>query len=133
MIALILIFGGAYNGKLSFVKEKFNITEDDIYTINDELNSIDIDFTKSVINKFHKFIYKLSLKGIDATEYMIKNKELFKDKIIICDDISQGIVPLKKEDRMWRENTGKCLQYISKTSKTVYRVFCGIATVLKDE
>ena len=133
MIALILIFGGAYNGKLSFVKEKFNITEDDIYTINDELNSIDIDFTKSVINKFHKFIYKLSLKGIDAIEYMIKNKELFKDKIIICDDISQGIVPLKKEDRMWRENTGKCLQYISKTSKTVYRVFCGIATVLKDE
>ncbi|WP_294186832.1 bifunctional adenosylcobinamide kinase/adenosylcobinamide-phosphate guanylyltransferase [uncultured Clostridium sp.] len=133
MIALILIFGGAYNGKVSFVKEKFNITEEDIYTINDELNSIDIDFTKSVINKFHKFIYKLSLKGIDATEYMIKNKELFKEKIIICDDISQGIVPLKKEDRMWRENTGKCLQYISKTSKTVYRVFCGIATVLKDE
>ena len=130
---MILIFGGAYNGKLNFVKEKFNITEEDIYTINDELNSIDIDFTKSVINKFHKFIYKLSLKGIDATEYMIKNKELFKDKIIICDDISQGIVPLKKEDRMWRENTGKCLQYISKTSKTVYRVFCGIATVLKDE
>ena len=130
---MILIFGGAYNGKLSFVKEKYNVTEDDIYTINDELNSMDIDFTKSVINGFHKFIYKLSLKGIDATEYMMKNKELFKDKIIICDDISQGIVPLKKEDRIWRENTGKCLQYISKTSKTVYRVFCGIATVLKDE
>ncbi|MDU5105608.1 bifunctional adenosylcobinamide kinase/adenosylcobinamide-phosphate guanylyltransferase [Clostridium sp.] len=130
---MILIFGGAYNGKLSFVKEKFNITEDEIYTINDELNNMDIDFTKSVINEFHKFIYKLSLKGIDATEYMMKNKELFKDKIIICDDISQGIVPLKKEDRMWRENTGKCLQYISKTSKTVYRVFCGIAMVLKDE
>ncbi|MFU7514436.1 bifunctional adenosylcobinamide kinase/adenosylcobinamide-phosphate guanylyltransferase [Clostridium sp. HCS.1] len=130
---MILIFGGAYNGKLSFVKEKFNITEDEIYTINDELNNMDIDFTKSVINGFHKFIYKLSLKGIDATEYMMKNKELFKDKIIICDDISQGIVPLKREDRMWRENTGKCLQYISKTSKTVYRVFCGIAMVLKDE
>ena len=130
---MILIFGGAYNGKLSFVKEKFNITEDEIYTINDELNNMDIDFTKSVINGFHKFIYKLSLKGIDATEYMMKNKELFKDKIIICDDISQGIVPLKREDRMWRENTGKCIQYISKTSKTVYRVFCGIAMVLKDE
>lgn len=130
---MILIFGGAYNGKLSFAKEKFNITEDEIYTINDELNNMDIDFTKSVINGFHKFIYKLSLKGIDATEYMMKNKELFKDKIIICDDISQGIVPLKREDRMWRENTGKCIQYISKTSKTVYRVFCGIAMVLKDE
>ncbi|MCF0149293.1 MAG: bifunctional adenosylcobinamide kinase/adenosylcobinamide-phosphate guanylyltransferase [Clostridium sp.] len=130
---MILIFGGAYNGKLNFAKEKFNIHDDRIYTINDELNNLDIDLSKDIINEFHKFIYKLSLKGIDATEYMVNNKELFKDKIIICDDISQGIVPLKKEDRLWRENTGKCLQYISKNSKMVYRVFCGIATVIKNE
>lgn len=130
---MILIFGGAYSGKLSFVKEKFNIKEDEIFTVNNDLNSIDIDYSKTVINGFHKLIYKLSLKGIDATEYIIKNNELFKDKIIICDDISQGIVPLKKEDRIWRENTGKCLQYISNNSKAVYRVFCGIATVIKNE
>lgn len=130
---MILIFGGAYNGKLSFAKEKFNIKEDKIFTVNDELNSLDIDYSKDVINEFHKFIYKLSLKGIDATEYIINNKELFKDKIIICDDISQGIVPLKREDRIWRENTGKCLQYISENSKNVYRVFCGIATEIKNE
>lgn len=130
---MILIFGGAYNGKLKFAKEKFNIKENEVFTINDELNSVDIDYSKNVINGFHKFIYKLSLKNIDATEYMMENKEYFKDKIIICDDISQGIVPLKKEDRIWRENTGKCLQYISENSKIVYRVFCGIATVIKDE
>ncbi len=130
---MILIYGGAYNGKLSFVKEKFNINENKIFQVNDDLNSLDIDFSKDVINGFHKFIYKLSLKNIDAREYIINNKELFKDKIIICDDISQGIVPLKREDRIWRENTGKCLQYISKNSKAVYRVFCGIATVIKNE
>ena len=28
---MIVIFGGAYCGKLNFVKEKFNILEDDIY------------------------------------------------------------------------------------------------------
>ena len=27
---MVLVFGGAYNGKLDFVKEKFSINEDDI-------------------------------------------------------------------------------------------------------
>lgn len=130
---MILVFGGAYNGKLSFVKEKFNIKEDEIFIVNDELNDIDIDYSKKVIYGFHKFIYKLSLKNIDATDFIVENIKFFKDKIIISDDISQGIVPLKKEDRIWRENTGKCLQYISNNSKSVYRIFCGIPTVIKNE
>lgn len=132
-MALILVFGGAYNGKLGFVKDKFNIKEENIFTVNDELNDIYIDYSKKVINDFHKFTYKLSLKNIDAIDFIMENSESFKDKIIICDDISQGIVPLKKEDRLWRENTGKCLQYLSNNSKRVYRVFCGIPTVIKDE
>ena len=130
---MILVFGGAYNGKLSFVKEKFNISDKDIFTINDDLKVLSIDFSKKVINNFHKFMYKLSLEKIDAIDYIVKNQELFKDKIIVCDDISQGIVPLKKEDRFWRENTGRCLQYISSNSKAIYRVFCGIPMVIKDE
>ena len=56
---------------------------------------------------------------------------MFKDKIIICDDISEGIVPLKKEDRLWREVTGKLLQEISKEANEVYRVFCGIPMEIK--
>lgn len=132
-MALILVLGGAYNGKLSFVKDKFKIKEEDIFTVNDELNDIYIDYSKKVINAFHKFTYKLSLKNIDAINFILENTEFFKDKIIICDDISQGIVPLKIEDRIWRENTGKCLQYISNNSNIVYRVFCGIPMVIKDE
>ena len=130
---MILVFGGAYNGKLNFVKEKFNISNEDIFTVNNDLKDFNIDFSRKVINNFHKFIYKLSLENIDALEYIIKNLGLFENKIIVCDDISQGIVPLKKEDRFWRENTGRCLQYISEKSETVYRVFCGIPTVIKDE
>ncbi len=130
---MILVIGGAYNGKLGFVKDKFNIEEEDIFIINDDLNDIYIDYSKKVINAFQKFTYKLSLKNIDALDFILENRESFKDKIIICDDISQGIVPLKKEERFWRENTGKCLQYISNNSNIVYRVFCGIPMVIKDE
>ena len=83
---MILIFGGAYNGKLKFVKSEFDIKE---------------------------------------------NIEKLKGKIIICDEISAGIVPLEKKDRVWREDTGKTLQYISKHSDKVFRVFLGYETRIK--
>ena len=129
---MILVFGGAYNGKLSFVKEKFNISDEEVLTLNN-IDDIELDFSKKVINKFQNLTYKMSLENQDPLKYILENESLFKDKIIISDDICEGIVPLKKEDRIWRENTGKCLQYLSKNSKEVYRVFCGIPMVIKDE
>ena len=130
---MILVFGGAYNGKLDFVKEKFNIHNDDVFNVNDDLKDLEIDYSKKVINKFHKLTYKFSLENKNLLQFIIENKELFKDKIIISDDISEGIDPLKKEDRTWRESNGKCLQYISKNSSEVFRVFCGIPMVIKSE
>ena len=125
---MVLVFGGAYNGKLDFVKEQFNVSEDDIFYCG--VN--EIDFSKKVICGLHKFTYNNILKDISSLQYIKENINLFKDKIIISDDISSGIVPLKKEDRMWREETGRCLQYLSKESLYVYRIFCGIPTIIKD-
>lgn len=127
---MILVFGGAYNGKLEFVKEKFNIEDEEIFNIN---NSLEIDFSKKVIRNFHKFTYNISLSDENILSYLENNINLFEDKIIISDDISEGIVPLKKEERIWREANGKALQYIAKNSNKVYRIFCGIPTVIKDE
>lgn len=125
---MILVFGGAYNGKKDFIKEKFNINEEDIFYCSDG----EIDFSKKVICGLHKFTYNNTLKNKSSLEYIKENINLFKDKIIISDEISSGIVPLKKEDRMWREETGRCLQYLSKESSCVYRIFCGIPTIIKD-
>ena len=109
-------------------KEKFNINEDDIFYCG--VN--EIDFSKKVICGFHRFTYENILKDINSLQYIKENINFFKDKIIISDEISSGIVPLKKEDRMWREETGRCLQYLSKESSCVYRIFCGIPTIIKD-
>ena len=125
---MVLVFGGAYNGKLDFVKEKFSINEDDIFYCG--VN--EIDFSKKVICGFHRFTYENILKDINSLQYIKENINFFKDKIIISDEISSGIVPLKKEERMWREETGRCLQYLSKEASCVYRIFCGIPTIIKD-
>ena len=114
-----LYFGGAYNGKLRLIKEKFNIDENDIFFCGEG----EIDFSKKVICGIHMFIYNEVINGRDAMEFFKKNIEVFKDKIIISDDLSSGIVPLKKEDRKWREETGKVLQFLTSKSNKVTRVF----------
>ena len=31
---MILVFGGAFNGKLGFVKEEFEVSEEDIFSVS---------------------------------------------------------------------------------------------------
>lgn len=124
-----LYFGGAYNGKLKYVKETFNIDGVDIFFCSEN----NIDFSKKVICGIDKLIYFNSINKKESLSYFMENLSKLKDKIIICDEISSGIVPLKKEERYWREETGRVLQLLTKESDYVCRIFCGLPMVLKDE
>ena len=124
---MILIFGGAYNGKLEFAKEKYDFKDEDIFFCKDE----SLNFTRRVVCGLHVFTQQCVLKNVNPLEIIKDNTEKLKDKIIICDEIGSGIVPLKKEDRMWREETGRVLQYLSRNAHEVYRVFAGLSEKLK--
>lgn len=124
-----LYFGGAYNGKLKYVKETFNINNEDIFFCSDE----SIDFSRKVICGIDKLIYYNAVNEKESLTFFKENLEKLMDKIIICDEISSGIVPLKKEERFWREEVGRVLQLLSKKSNYVCRIFCGLPMVLKDE
>lgn len=123
-----LIFGGAYNGKLNYVKESFDVEDEDICMVQDSL-----DLSKSVLYGIHQFIYENALKGQETLPLIQQYTPFLKHKIIVCDEISSGIVPLKPEERFYREEVGRVLQYLSQESSSVIRIFCGIPTVLKDE
>ena len=124
-----LIFGGAFNGKLEFVLNEFNLTKDDVCFCKDE----NLDVAKKVICGLHQFTYEALKNDKNPLEILKSKEEFLKEKIIICDDLNSGIVPLEKLERKWREENGKCLQWISKKSSKVYRVFFGIETVIKNE
>ncbi|MGG7077508.1 bifunctional adenosylcobinamide kinase/adenosylcobinamide-phosphate guanylyltransferase [Clostridium sardiniense] len=126
---MILVFGGAYNGKLAYVKEKYNLDEEDIFYCNSD----NINLEKKVICGFHIFVRNMILENKSPLEYIKSNMDKLKDKIIITDDIGLGIVPIEKTDRIWRDEHGKSIQYISSKSKKVIRIFLGIEKVLKDE
>ena len=126
---MILVIGGAYQGKLDFVKNEFNISNDDIFFCSE--NNCYIDFDKKVINSLHLFILSMIKNNKEPVSYIKENIEKFKDKIIICDDISCGIVPIEEDMRILREKIGYSLSIITKESERVIRVFCGVPMDLK--
>ena len=63
---MILVFGGSYNGKLSYVKNKYKINDEDIFYCNsDKLN-----LNKKVISGFHIFVRERILINKDVLKYI---------------------------------------------------------------
>lgn len=125
----MLVLGGAFNGKLKYVKDKYSLKDEEIYYCKSD----EINLEKKVISGFHIFIREMLINNKDAIKYIEENKELLKEKILIADDINSGIVPIDKFYRKWRDVNGKALQILSKENTKVIRVFFGLEMVLKDE
>ena len=126
---MVFIYGGAYQGKLDYARENFNISESDIFFCTDD--TTEADMSKKCLYGYHKLVLAQIRAGLDPLALLTNNINSFSGKIIICDDISAGVVPMGAETRLWREAVGRCATFISKNSSEVWRVFCGIGTKLK--
>ena len=124
---MILIIGGAYQGKLDYITEKY--PDKSIFHCTSTKQHI--DFSTDIINAFHLFILAQVQNSTDPVDYIQKNLSKLTGKIIICDDISSGVVPIDPEARKWREATGRSLLLLSRNADEVIRVFCGIGSKIK--
>ena len=120
---MILIIGGAYQGKLEFAKDTFGIADADVHTCGCE----EIDFSKRCICKIEEF----ALHHPDPVSYFMKSREAWQDSILIIRDIFCGVVPINAEDRAWRQRAGRLAQYLSREATQVSRIFCGLEQRLK--
>ena len=128
---MILIFGGAYQGKLEYVQERFGVTGSEVYHCNDETVAPEIPDNMKTINNLEKWILALVKAEINVEDTLHRFINTHPDAIVICTDISCGIVPMSPQDRKWREAVGRAMAVLSKISVEVVRIFCGIPTVLK--
>ena len=119
---LHLIIGGAYQGKTEFAKKEFSLSDDEICICSCDFLP---DFSKRCISHYENYVaFCLKNKLSPKTDFSdLAGK---KEKIIICDDIFCGIVPVDSFQRKLREETGIALQKIAKNAN-VTRIFCGIA------
>ncbi|MDD6763712.1 MAG: bifunctional adenosylcobinamide kinase/adenosylcobinamide-phosphate guanylyltransferase [Clostridiales bacterium] len=107
---MILIIGGAYNGKAEFARS-FGVPDTKIlYNAHEKIKQL---------MKEHRNVEAEFKKAIDGIE------------IITCDEIGLGIVPIDKFERDWREMTGRLICDTAKKADTVYRVYYGIAQKIK--
>ena len=120
---MILIIGGAYQGKLDFARDTFDITDEEVFICSGE----EIDFSKRCIYKIEEFTYGHP----DPIGYFQAHRDEWQDSILILQDIFCGVVPLGAENRAWRQNTGRLAQYLSKEANQVSRIFCGMEQRLK--
>ena len=120
---MTLIIGGAYQGKLNFAKENFDITDADVHICG----SGEIDFSKQCIYKIEEFTYNHP----DPIGYFQAHREAWQDSILILQDIFCGVVPMGAETRAWRQRTGRLSQYLSREATQVSRIFCGLEQRLK--
>ena len=125
---MILIFGGAYQGKLDYALETFDIAPDDVFRCSRD-GALSLE--KTVICGLEDFVYSCTVNGKEARDVLASMEPQLRDKILIADDISQGLVPMDAVDRAYREMMGRTLIWLAREADSVYRVFCGLGQQLK--
>ena len=126
---MILVFGGAYQGKLAYVLERFELTEKDVLFCEDSDTSVPSG--KKAINSLENWVLALVKEDLDIGALTKMLLEQCKDSIVICSDISGGVVPVDPRMRKWREAVGQVMGALAREADEVIRLFCGIPTRLK--
>ncbi len=143
-----LYIGGISQGKLKFVCNKKNISEDSVEICDGENCSLEEVFSKQIINHFHLIIKRLWTDGMmpvinkegkdTLADPQDKAAALIEELIaknpsavIICNEVGYGIVPMDKTDRIYRETVGRCLCRLAEYSTSVERIVCGLGMKLK--
>jgi len=128
-----LIFGGAYQGKLDYAKERYQLKEQDIFFCSAEEESAGpyLDFTKKAVYRLEEFVLSCVRCGMEAADYLEANREKWSGTVFICTDISSGVVPFEQGLRAWREMVGRTLMYLGKDAEEVTRIFCGLPQKIK--
>ncbi|WP_042463897.1 bifunctional adenosylcobinamide kinase/adenosylcobinamide-phosphate guanylyltransferase [Neobacillus dielmonensis] len=139
------ITGGAFNGKRSWVKNNFNIMNSNWLSAYEghplpvELDDITADLI--VLEGIEIWIKGLTEEHDAAQCRVIWNRCLThwerweKTKnhqlILIGTDMTKGIVPIEKENRIWRDVTGWAFQDLAAKADKVDVIWYGINQTIK--
>ena len=120
---LKLIIGGACQGKTEYARTQLGISEEEIFTCEEDREP---DLQARCLDHFEQY-----LRGcVKQEKTPVSPQNLRSEAVIICEDITCGIVPIDPIDRRWRELTGRYLQKLAGTGAEVIRMVCGIPQVL---
>ena len=126
---MILLFGGAYQGKLAYAIERFGLAGADVFQCRDD--APEVPAGKKIIYELDKWLLAVIKDDADLEGAMALFTEKNKNAVVIVNDISCGVVPACPVMRKWREAVGRAMAELSQVSDETIRLFCGIPTKIK--
>lgn len=126
---MILIIGGAYQGKQSYASKEYNITPTDWK--DGRTCTIEDLKTAKAVHHFHSFIRRELDEGQSVQELAEKLWEENPKLLLVTNEVGYGIVPMDAKEREWREACGRVCTKLAAHADQVIRVCCGIGTRMK--
>ena len=118
---MILIIGGAGQGKLDYVLKKTGYGPEDV------ARDPETACGRPIFDGLAQWVREHP--DTDLRELLEVNPEL----IIVCDEVGCGVVPISPQERAWREAVGRLCCTLAAKARRVERIFCGLSMVLKGE
>lgn len=124
---MVLIVGGKAQGKLDYVKR--------VLDVSDEAVARDADGARTarVFDGCSRWVRMCLQAGEDADAQMDALLEVNPGLVLIFDEVGCGVVPVDREERLWREKVGRMTCRLAQRAERVERVLCGLPMTLKGE
>lgn len=125
---MILVIGGAYQGKESYVQNQL---------LGEGAGALS-GTEYVIVNAYHLKIKEQMKAGeepLEAARELLKaiegQPQSGKTLVVICDEVGYGVVPMDAFERAWREKVGRVCCYFAKEAAQVIRVVCGMGNRIK--
>ena len=134
---LELVIGGRAQGKSAYVTKKYphavcldekDLTEGGRLPVGDQTQDI------ILWDHFHLCVRNWQHAGMTVDELQDRIEAVCRacrHLVIISDEVGNGVVPLQKEDRIYRDLVGNLLIGIASKAERVDRIICQIPQQIK--
>lgn len=122
-----LVIGGAHQGKLAWVLQDAGLTDKPV--VNGETCSLADGTPVAVLYGLHHLVRRALEQNRDPVA--VAMTYIGPHTVVICDEVGCGVVPLRREERQWRETTGRLCCQLAQQAERVDRVLCGLAQRIK--
>lgn len=124
---MVLIVGGKAQGKLDYVKCVLGVSDREI------ARDADTARTARVFDGCSRWVRMCLQAGEDPDAQMDELLEANPGLVLIFDEVGCGVVPVDREERLWREKVGRMTCRLAQRAERVERILCGLPMTLKGE
>ncbi|MEE0845449.1 MAG: bifunctional adenosylcobinamide kinase/adenosylcobinamide-phosphate guanylyltransferase [Eggerthellaceae bacterium] len=114
---MILVVGGVCSGKRSYVVDVLGFDPSDISADPASAAPVVVDVQEAVRSQGGEELMPL----------------LLSKRVVVCDEVGCGIVPVDPAERAWRERVGRLCCDLAAQAEAVVRMSCGIPQIIKGE